>query len=175
VKLDVLVGPLGGHRGNLKVNTPRVRPKGNIQFHAPAVEEALHIEDQPSRVAVSGVTSDGKSYSGAVDVPEAFPYLLMKLHAFSDRKADLNKDVGRHHALDIYAIVGMMTESEYERAKMFGATDKGGEHVERARGIVREDFAHETRTGLLRIREHPLFRSTFQLREFIEVLQEVFG
>jgi hypothetical protein len=44
------------------------------------VEEALHIEDAPIGVQVAGVTSDGRLYSGTVYVPEAFPYLLMKLH-----------------------------------------------------------------------------------------------
>jgi len=175
VKIDVLVGPLGRYRGSMKVSPPRAGPKGNIQFHAHTVEEAIHIEDQPIGVPVDGITSDGKPYSGTVYVPEAFPYLLMKLHAFSDRKADVIKDLGRHHALDIYTIVGMMTESEYVRAKAFGAADKENEHVRRARVIVSEDFASETAMGLIRIREHDLFRDAFQLREFVEVLKEVFG
>ena len=36
----------------------------------------------------------------------------VKLSAFADRKADENKDLGRHHALDAYTIAGMMTERE---------------------------------------------------------------
>jgi hypothetical protein len=175
VKIDVLVGPLGRYRARMKVSPPRARPKADIQFHAYTVEEALHIEDQPIRVPVDGITSDGKPYSTTVYVPEAFPYLLMKLHAFGDRKADVNRDLGRHHALDVYTIVGMMTESEYERAKVFGAADKEDEHVRRARAIVSEDFANESATGLIRVREHALFRSAFQLREFVDVLREVFG
>jgi hypothetical protein len=159
----------------MKVNPPRVRPKGDIRFHAHTVEEALHIEDRPIGVPVDGTTSDGKPYSATVYVPEAFPYLLMKLQAFRDRKADANRDLGRHHALDVYAIVGMMTESEYERAKAFGAADKEDAHVRRARVIVSEDFANESTTGLIRIREHTLFRSALQLREFVDVLREVFG
>ncbi|HTU21554.1 MAG TPA: hypothetical protein VMG10_26185 [Gemmataceae bacterium] len=174
VRIDVLVGPLGRYRERMKVNPPRARPKGNIQLHAHTVEEALHIEDQPIGVAVAGITSDAKPYGGTVYVPEAFPYLLMKLHAFRDRKADADRDLGRHHALDIYAIVGMMTESEYERAKAFGAADKDDEHVRQARMIVSEDFANVSAMGLLRIREHKLFRSAFQLGDFVDVLREVF-
>jgi hypothetical protein len=175
VKIDVLVGPLGRYRGSMKVSSPRARPKGDIQFHAHTVEEALHIEDQPIGVPVDGVTSDGKPYSGTVYVPEAFPYLLMKLHAFSDRKADANKDLGRHHALDVYTIVGMMTEPEYERAKAFGAADREDEHVARARDIVASDFSGVTAEGMLRMREHTLFRPDFRLDEFMSALREILG
>ena len=41
VRVDVLVGPLGEERSKIKVNNPRVRPKGDVQFHAHLVEEAL--------------------------------------------------------------------------------------------------------------------------------------
>jgi hypothetical protein len=174
VKIDVLVGPLGDFRTRLKVSMPRVRPRGNIEFHAHAVEEAIMIEDHPIAVKVTGVRSTGEPYAGTVEVPEAFPYLMMKLHAFADRTADANKDLGRHHALDAYTIVGIMTESEYVRAKQIGAEQSGDANVERARAIVREDFSEETSTGILRMREHRLFKPDFQLSQFRQVLREVF-
>jgi hypothetical protein len=174
VKIDVLVGPLGRFRTKLKRSLPRVRPKGDIQFHAHAVEEAISLEDQPITVEVRGARSNGDLYRGNVEVPEAFPYLMMKLHAFADRKDDDNKDLGRHHALDAYAIVGMMTEPEYERARQIGAERARDLSVERARAIVREDFSQDTATGILRIREHRLFKPEFQLGEFRQVLREVF-
>jgi hypothetical protein len=175
VKIDVLVGPLGRYRRSMKVNPPRARPKGDIQFHAHMVEEALHVEEMPIGVRVDGPTSDGKAYSGTVYVPEAFPYLLMKLHTFSDRKDDPNKNLGRHHALDVYTIVGMMTESEYERAKAFGAADREDEPVARARAIVNEDFSSTSTVGVLRLREHSLSRADFRLEDFVAVLREIFG
>lgn len=174
VKIDVLVGPLGEFRTKLKVSMPRVRPKGEIEFHAHAVEEAILIEDRPITVEVTGARSTGEQYRGSVEVPEAFPYLMMKLHAFADRKDDENKDLGRHHALDAYTIVGMMTEPEYERAKKIGAEYSGDPNLGRARTIVKEEFSKETDTGILRMREHRLFRPNFQLDEFIKVLREVF-
>lgn len=174
VKIDVLVGPLGEFRPKLKVSMPRVRPKGDIQFHAHAVEEAVLLEDCPIAVQVTGTRSTGQPYRGTVEVPEAFPYLMMKLHAFADRKADDNKDLGRHHALDAYTIVAMMTEPEYERARRIGAEQSGNSNVQRARAIVREDFASETGMGILRLREHRLFRTDFQLDQFRQVLREVF-
>jgi hypothetical protein len=173
VKIDVLVGPLGRFRTKLKVSMPRVRPRGDIEFHAHAVEEAVLLEDRPIAVQVTGVRSTGESYAGTVEVPEAFPYLMMKLHAFADRKEDADKDLGRHHALDAYTIVGMMTEPEYERARRIGVEQSGDSNVQRARAIVREDFASETGMGILRLREHRLFRPDFQLDQFRQVLCEI--
>jgi hypothetical protein len=174
VKIDVLVGPLGEFRKKLKVSMPRVRPRGDIKFHAHAVEEAIMLEARPIAVKVTGVRTTGQPYTGTVEVPEAFPYLMMKLHAFADRKADANKDLGRHHALDAYTIVGMMTESEYVRAKQIGSEQSGDANVKRAWDIVREDFSQETSTGILRMREHRLFKPDFQLSQFRQVLREVF-
>jgi hypothetical protein len=174
VKIDILVGPLGQYRDRLKVSAPRVRPRGEIEFHAHTVEEALHIEDQPIRIPVEGLASDGTLFRGTVYVPEAFPYLMMKLHAFSDRKADANKDLGRHHALDTYAIVGMMTEAEFERAKRLGVENREEPHVERARAIVGADFSSPTALGLLRLREHPLFVAKFMTSDLVSVLAELF-
>jgi hypothetical protein len=37
----------------------------------------------------------------------------MKLHAFGDRMDDADAYLGRHHALDIYRIVAMLTEGDY--------------------------------------------------------------
>lgn len=153
---------------------PRVRPRGNIEFHAHVVEEAIRIEERPIAVEVRGQRSTGEPYAGKVLVPEAFPYLMMKLHAFSDRKDDMNKDLGRHHALDAYAIVGMMTESEYERAKLIGAEQSADSKVKRTREIVKEGFSAQSGIGMIRMREHPLFRPDFQIDEFRAVLREVF-
>ena len=107
-------------------------------------------------------------------MPEAFPYLMMKLHAFGDRKGDTNKDLGRHHALDVYAIVGMMTEAEFERARRLGVEDREEPHVERARAIVGADFSSPTAVGLLRLREHPLFVDQFMTGDLASVLAELF-
>src|SRR5207302_1178076 len=112
-----LVGPLGEYRKQLHIKMPRVRPKGSVEFHAHAVEEAIAIEDEPIAIEVAGKLSTGHAHTAVAYIPEAFPYLMMKLHAFDDRKDDADKDLGRHHALDLYTIVGMMTEQEYERAK----------------------------------------------------------
>jgi hypothetical protein len=174
VKIDVLVGPLGEYREKLRVKMPRVRPKGGIEFHAHAVEEAIDIEDEPIAVTISGSRSTGEPYMGTVYVPQAFPYLMMKLHAFEDRKDDAETDLGRHHALDLYTIVGMTTEQEYERATELSASQAANEYFRRACAIVRNYFGSTTAAGVLRLREHQQFREEFLLNEFISVLGEIF-
>lgn len=175
VKLDALVGPLGDQRAKLQVNPPRVRPKGkSVGFHAYQTDEALFIEDEPLAIELTGTLSSKDAFTGTVYVPEAFPYLLMKLSAFADRREDANKDLGRHHALDAYAIVGMMTESEYHRTRMLAARVRTDPHFLRVCDIVVAEFATPTSPGVLRLREHRLFRDNFPIADFIGALAEVF-
>ncbi len=176
VKLDALVGPLGAHRKKLQVNPPRVRPKGkSVGFHAHQTDEALFLEDAPIAVELRGIRSTGEEYTATVYVPEAFPYLLMKLSAFADRKDDGNKDLGRHHALDAYTVVGMMTEAEYDRARALAARSRADPHYLRVCDVVAAEFASPTALGVLRMREHPLFRDDFRVGEFIATLAEIFA
>lgn len=175
VKLDALVGPLGASAAKLQVNPPRVRPKGkSVGFHAYQTEEALFIEEEPVAVAIDGARSGGEPYAATVYVPEAFPYLLMKLSAFADRKDDANKDLGRHHALDAYAIVGMMAEAEYERALALAERSRDDQHYRRVCEIATAEFGTPTSPGLLRMREHRLFRPDFRVDDFIATLGEIF-
>jgi len=174
IKLDLLVGPLGVSRQKLHVRAPRVRPRGTIRLHAHAVEEAVHIDEEPFEATISGMRSSGDVAKAKVFIPHPFPYMMMKLFAFCDRKEDDRKDLGRHHALDLYHIVGMMIENEYQRTMELGQRYGANKQTGKAREIVRECFSNLTDIGLLRLREHTLFREEFQLAEFIDVLAEVF-
>lgn len=175
VKLDALVGPLGDRRSKLQVHPPRVRPKGkSVGFHAHQTDEALFLEDAPIAIDIRGVRTGGEEYAGTVCVPEAFPYLLMKLSAFADRKRDVNKDLGRHHALDVYNIVGMMTEAEYDRAKRLADECRTDPHYVRVCQVVSAEFTARTAPGVLRLMEHRLFREDFRLEEFVATLSDVF-
>lgn len=175
VKLDLLVGPTRGVRSKLHGDTRRVRPKGkSVGIHAHPTEEAIGIEDDPIPVPVAGRRSDGSEYGGTVLIPRAFPFLMMKLHAFDDRKDDLAKALGTHHSLDVYTIVGMMTEGEYEDAIRLGRLLAAEGPVMRARKIVSDSFSDERSQGLIRLQEHQLFNANFALREFCEVLAEIF-
>jgi CRISPR/Cas system Type II protein with McrA/HNH and RuvC-like nuclease domain len=98
----------------------------------------------------------------------------MKLHAYADQKDKGARDLGRHHAIDASSVVGMTTEDEYDRAERFSREDCDTEPVRRARRIIVEDFGSETALGILRLREHPLFRDEFEIGQFIAVLTQLF-
>lgn len=179
VKLDLLCGPLGLFSPQLHTNSlPRVRPKGpkqTMRLHAHLTDEAIDVDEHSTELIIEAVCSDGVPHSATVYIPQAFTYLMMKLFAFDDRQQDQRKDVGRHHAMDLYRIVGMLTEPEYQQTLKLGSAHRADERVVRARNIVADSFAGPSSLGMLRIREHALFRETFAVDEFRSVLAEVFA
>jgi predicted nucleotidyltransferase len=174
IKVDLLVGPLGQFRDRLHVKGVRARPVGAIKLHAHTVEEAVHIDQSPATITVSGNRSNGQFSELQIHLPHPFTYLMMKLFAFRDRKDDADKDLGRHHALDLYTIVAMQTEAEYQESLRLAGLYRQDRHVETAHGIIRSDFAEPTSIGVLRLREHSLFRPEFPVGEFIGVLKDIF-
>jgi predicted nucleotidyltransferase len=174
IKVDLLVGPLGQFRERLHVKGVRARPIGPIKLHAHTVEEAIHIDESPAVLTISGNRSNGEPAESQLRVPLPFTYLMMKLFAFRDRKEDEDKNLGRHHALDLYAIVAMQVESEYQESLRLGNLYGKDNHVEAAREIISNDFAGPTSIGVIRLREHPLFRPEFPVSDFLAVLREIF-
>jgi hypothetical protein len=71
--------------------------------------------------------------------------------------------------------VGMMTEPEYVRARVLSDRCRMDPHFVRVGGVVAADFASPSANGVLRLREHPLFRDEFQLKEFMAILAEIFS
>jgi hypothetical protein len=181
VKVDLLVGPLGSFKESLKISKPRVRPKAEKKgrLHAYDTPEAVGVEENPLSIQVEGRRSMGEEYQGLVHLPQAFPYMLMKLFAFRDHqtekdKANKKKDLGRHHALDLYAIVAMMTEPEYEFAKTLRTKYADNDKVREAAEIIRQNFTEPESIGVLRLREHDLYNAVMDLKTFLDVLQEIF-
>ena len=174
IKVDLLVGPLGQFRERLHVKGVRARPMGPIKLHAHTLEEAVHIDESPVTLTVSGQPLQWTADRVQVHLPQPFTYLMMKLFAFRDRKDDADKGLGRHHALDLYAIVAMHSESEYQESLRLGNLYGKDGHVVTACGIVRSDFAEPTSIGVIRLREHPLFRPDFPVPDFLAVLTEIF-
>jgi len=174
IKVDLLVGPLGQFRERLHVKGVRARPIGSIKLHAHTLEEAVHIDESPVTLTISGNRSNGEPAQAKIHVPHPFTYLMMKLFAFRDRKEDGNKNLGRHHALDLYTIVAMQVESEHQESLRLGNLYGRDRHVETAREIIRSDFAEPTSIGVIRLREHSLFRPEFPVPDFLAVLSEIF-
>ena len=179
VKVDLLVGPFEPFRHLLQVKPPRVRPKGGKKgrLHAHETPEAVGVEEEPVSIPVCGRRSTGEEYEGQVCLPQAFSYALMKLFAFRDRKDDPDpkKDKGRHHALDLYAVVAMTTEPEYEFARKTRVRYADNEKVREAGEIVRRDFAGPESIGVLRMREHILYNAVMDVDTFLGVLREIFA
>jgi predicted nucleotidyltransferase len=174
IKVDLLVGPLGQFRERLHVKGVRARPIGPIKLHAHTLEEAVHIDESPVTLTISGNRSNGEPAEAQIHVPQPFTYLMMKLFAFRDRKMDEDKDLGRHHALDLYTIIAMQVESDYQESLRLGNLYAGDTHVETAREIIRSDFAEPTSIGVIRLREHSLFQPEFPVPDFLVVLSEIF-
>jgi hypothetical protein len=161
IKIDFLVGPLGDlfDPKLVKRDDRRVRPKAFGGLHAHPLDEAIAVEEHTSAVPLgdTGVS---------VEVPQPFTYLLMKLLAFRDRCHDERKDMARHHALDIYRIIAMITPEEDSVIRALAATHLDHPKVVEARRVVGERFAAQDSLGILRLREHQLFFERMDLDTF---------
>jgi hypothetical protein len=151
---------------------PKNKAQPPVHLHARKTLEAVGVEEQPLSLLIQGRRSTGEHYEAHVCLPQAFPYALMKLFAFRDRKDDPSKGKGSHHALDLYAIIAMMTEPEYEFAKMLRTKYADNDKVREAADIIRQHFAGPESLGVLRLRD--LYKGPLDLKTFLDVLQEIF-
>ena len=111
-------------------------------------------------------------------IPNPFTYLLMKLHALRDRIEDESKNLGAHHALDIYRIVSMLTREEYDLVRKLSTGYADSEAVVAVSTIVRNEFKNLEGIGLRRLRkgamEAGLQWSEVRSDDFVLVLGELF-
>jgi len=157
VLVDVMVGPLGEHADSVRLRGLRARPRGlggRSGLHAFATREALGIEREPLRVPLNGVGPDRNGRSCEVLIPRAFPYALMKLAALRDRIDDEDKQEGRHHAMDLYRIVGLLTEEEAEVSARLARAYADHEETAAGHATIDELLAPPTGRGRLRLLEY---------------------
>jgi hypothetical protein len=167
VRVELLTGPIDSElRDKVKINRPRVRPKGEVELHAYLTNEAVAIEVDPLSVPLS----DGAS----VLIPNAFTFLLMKLHASRDRLDDEAKQLGQHHALDVYRVVAMLTDAEVELFRKLRREHKNNPAVDGAAKIVAAIFADTTGRGVIRMREHGLATAEMKVERMLELLHDLF-
>ncbi|MFZ2656665.1 MAG: hypothetical protein WAX69_17155 [Victivallales bacterium] len=170
LKIDILTGPVEHLRKiGVKADSRRAHPKPEIELHAHPVDEALTLEDHLKSVVIE---SSGRK--GEVFIPHPFSFIMMKLFALRDRKDDTEKDYGRHHALDIYTVVAMMTGREWEESTALSEKHKNNIKVEEAAGIVDGMFKDESSIGVIRLRESRYYKDGFQLAEFLKALKDLF-
>ena len=174
VKIDLLTAQLGVLEGfsTIKADSRRARPVAATRpkLHAHPTDGALSLTDAPSVLGVAGKLSNGQAFAVTVQIPDPFNYLLMKLTAYRDRRDDPDKDLGRHHALDVFRIVAMLTEPERDQVHANLRAFASDAQARSCVALVRSDFASDTARGVLAMREHQLWRNNSQLPAFLETL-----
>ncbi len=177
VKVDLLTAQFNILESNraIRADDRRARPASadHPDLHAHPTDGALALTDDPLIIDVAGTRSDGRACSVKVTIPHPFNYLLMKLTAYRDRRNDSDKNLGRHHALDVFRIVAMLTESEWDQMLASQRRFTTDSQVLSCRKLVQSDFSGKTTLGVLAMRAHPLWRNDPQLPVFLEALHEV--
>ncbi len=181
VKVDFLTGPITppDRIREARITLPRVRPRQKVELHAYLTPEAIGAARGALISPVVGRTSEGQEASVEVCIPGSFTMLLMKLHAFKDRVDDARKQLAQHHALDLYRIVAMLTEAEFDlvRDLVVEYTDESA--VQTARTVVNEYFTRQDDLGVLRLRAYVRDRLEGRLEldvtAFMEALADLFA
>ena len=148
VKIDLLTAQrdvLDAHP-DIQADSRRARPVGvnRPNLHAHPTDGAMSIVQSHFPLPVTGNLSSGQAFTTLVAVPCPFDYLLMKLTAYRDRRDDRDKDLGRHHALDVFRVVAMLTESERDEVQAQLRECSGDPQVELCARLVRRDFSPRT-------------------------------
>lgn len=180
LKIDLLTcTPSDTELSKLYIKKPRVRPRGDVQLHAYLTPEAIALNHEPLGLTLTGVRSDGESASVNLRIPNAFTYLLMKLFAFRDRVNEARKNLAEHHALDLYRIVAMVTEGEYDLVRRLRSAYAEDDVVVVAQQIVRDFYADESALGILRLRSASratrIDLSRESVRQFRQALLDLFA
>jgi hypothetical protein len=175
IKIDILTGSRDKFVGtSVKLDSRRVSPRPSVDIHAHLVDEVPTLEEGLIRLSVKGCLSSGAATECEVYVPHPFSFILMKLFAFNDRKMDEIKDYGRYHALDIYASLATMSESEWNASLELQKKYSANAHVKQARGFVRDLFSGKDQLGIIRFKENHYFRTTLNVAGFIDSMKELF-
>jgi hypothetical protein len=149
LKVDLLAAPVNGpDKVKLEMNSlPRIRPRGIKKIHAYLTEEAVTLEEALCHIDISDDDSELMIF-----LPHPYTYLVLKLFAFRDRKDDPRK--GPYHAVDVYRIIGMMTEPEWGHAVKLAEQYGGNPKIKDAAAIVASLFSRPDAEGILQIRRY---------------------
>lgn len=150
VKIDLLAPPVAEKDKHLvQIKRPRIRPKKASKIHGYLTEEAVTLEENLINIKIS----DG-SNPAEVFLLHPFTYLVLKLFALRDRLEDESKDFGAYHAFDIYRVIAMITEREWNQALEMQEKFTGEPKIREACDIAGELFSSDDSIGVLRIRQH---------------------
>lgn len=173
--MDILTGPERILKSiGVKAKDRRAYPKPKINLHARTVDEALTLEEYLQAVAIETSRSSRETESSVVFLPHSFTFIIMKLFALRDRINDSEKDFGRHHALDLYTIIAMLTEEEWNVCLELSRKYSTDAIILEAGELARKLFEDQLSLGALRLKESNYYRPDFQVREFLEALRDLF-
>ncbi len=159
LKIDLLAAPPAeAEKDQVKIKPPRIRPRDSKNIHGYLTQEAAGIEIGKIAIDVSSHSDTPQAQSAIIHIPSSFNYLLLKLHAFHDRRDDPDSDFGRHHAFDIFRIVTDMREDDWETAARHVELDGDAEYVKNAAKLQRNHFADDTSVGVIRLMENEGYR-----------------
>lgn len=182
VKVDLLAAPpAGSDEEHVTVKPPRIRPKESEGIHGYLTKEAAGIEIGKIPIDLSAHRDESAADDSTVYIPSSFNYLILKLHAFHDRKdrMDPESDRGRHHAFDIFRIVTDMRESDWETAARHVTLDGDANYLKNAAKLQRSHFKDATSLGVIRLKENEGYRrhrDEFDgyISDFLDDLAELF-
>lgn len=168
LKVDLLAPPPRpgtALRQMVRVDARRVRPRARDGAAPP-----VHAHTTPEAFTISEHTLTLPLGQGGTDVlvPHPYTFLLLKLFAYRDRREDPSKDFGQYHAYDLYRIVAMMTEVDYEQAQELRDRYADDEVVVEACGIVSALFSGADSEGALALLEHARTAQTDIAHENVE-------
>ncbi|MDZ4699915.1 MAG: nucleotidyl transferase AbiEii/AbiGii toxin family protein [Rhodothermales bacterium] len=173
VKIDLLAPLPLTEDSRIKKDSRRISHRAVKGIHAHTAPEALTLEEHLLPVEISRGQEPA-----TVFLPHPYTFLVLKLHAYKDRREDEAKDFGRHHAFDLYRILAMTTESEWEEATGIRDRYRHLAPIQEACRIVGEFFGGEITPGTIALRggaqrggAELLGRD---LVEFLRDLQELF-
>ena len=174
LKFDFLAAPVANEQAKkVKADIRRIRPRGPTEtpMHAHTTPEAMTIEEHLISVDIGEAGQPIEVF-----LPHPFTYTLLKLFALRDQIDNDAKQLGRHHAFDIYTTWAMMTEVEFGHAEDLRRqyTDVGAmpEAIEIAEAL----FVDENAKGMVRLKEHARIESVelVEIGEFIKDIRTLF-
>jgi hypothetical protein len=132
-----------------KADNRRVRGRSFGLLHAHATPEALTVEEALTPLRISSAEE-----SATVYLPHPFSYLLLKLFALRDQLENTTKDLGRHHAADVFSTVAMLTADDWRSAVSMRKQWADTEVVSEARRIAELLFKNRAAPGVQRVVDH---------------------
>ena len=152
----------------------RVHTNTSVNLNSHEVNDAVSIEDNLLPISLSGNLSTGEHFYADVYLPHAYTLLLTKIFAFIEHLNDINKELGRCHALDIYTVVATILEKEWVEIRYLYSRYKRNLHVIDASHYVHQLFTEKSHLGILRLKECKYFLPNLMIDDFISAMKEIF-